>query len=98
MKLVRFGICALVVFAVLAHRGVEDWAKAVLETCAGLLFLFWSVRHHLRKDDPQVILSPLLPPLVALALVALAQLLLHATASAYETRMDLNLLVAYILL
>jgi O-antigen ligase len=99
MKLVRFGICALVVFAVLAHGGVEDWAKAVLETCAGLLFLFWSVHHHLRKDDdPQVILSPLLPPLVALAVVALAQLLLHATASAYETRMDLTLLVAYLLL
>jgi O-antigen ligase len=98
MKLVRFGICALVVFAVLAHGGVEDWAKAVLETCAGLLFLFWSVHHHLRKDDPQVILSPLLPPLVALAVVALAQLLLHATASAYETRVDLTLLVAYLLL
>jgi O-antigen ligase len=99
MKLVRFGICALVVFAVLAHGGVEDWAKAVLETSAGLLFLFWSVQSHLGKDDdPQVFLSPLLPPLVALAVVALAQLLLHATASAYQTRMDLNLLVAYILL
>jgi O-antigen ligase len=97
MKLLRFGICALVVFAVLAHGGVEDWAKAVLETCAGLLFLFWSVHLH-KDDDPQVILSPLLAPLVALAALALAQLLLHATASAYETRMDLTLLVAYILL
>jgi O-antigen ligase len=99
MKLVRIGVCALVVFAVLAHGGVEDWAKAVLETSAGLLFLFWSVHRCIHKNgDPQVILSPLLPPLVALAVVASVQLLLHATASAYQTRMDLNLLVAYILL
>src|SRR6202041_152152 len=32
------------------------------------------------------------------AVVALAQLLLHATASAYDTRMDLNLLLAYAIL
>ena len=99
MKFLRIGICALVVFAVLAHGAVEDWAKAVLETSAGLLFLFWSVIHYINKDDEQeVVLSPLLPPLVLLAVVALAQLLLHTTASTYDTRMDLNLLVAYIIL
>ena len=37
MKLLRFGICALAVFAVAAHGGVEDWARAVFETAAGLL-------------------------------------------------------------
>jgi O-antigen ligase len=99
VKFLRIGICALVVFAVLAHGAVEDWAKAVLETCAGLLFLFWAVHHCIyRDDDQEVVLAPLLPPLVLLAVVALAQLLLHATASTYDTRMDLNLLVAYILL
>jgi O-antigen ligase len=99
VKFLRIGICALVVFAVLAHGAVEDWAKAVLETSAGLLFLFWSVIHYINKDDEQeVVLSPLLPPLVLLAVVALAQLLLHTTASTYDTRMDLNLLVAYIIL
>jgi O-antigen ligase len=41
------------------------------------------------------VVTPLLPPLVLLAVVALGQLLLRATASSYQTRMDLNLLVAY---
>src|SRR5271163_2691377 len=96
MKLLRIGICALVAFAVLAHGGVEDWAKAVLETSAGLLFLFWSVLFYRAYDDDQeIVLTPILPPLILLAVVALAQLLLHATASAYDTRMDLALLLAY---
>jgi len=95
MKLLRIGICALVAFAVLAHGAVEDWAKAVLETGAGLLFLFWSVLfYRAQDDDHEVVLSPLLPPLILLAVVALVQLLLHATASAYDTRMDLGLLLA----
>jgi O-antigen ligase len=99
MKLLRIGICVLVAFAVLAHGAVEDWAKAVLETSAGLLFLFWSVLfYRAYDDDHEIVLTPLLPPLIGLALVALAQLLLHATASAYDTRMDLTLLLAYAIL
>jgi O-antigen ligase len=99
MKLVRIGICALVAFAVLAHGGVEDWAKAVLETGAGLLFLVWSVGLLVsEEDEKQVVLTPLLPPLVLLAIVAIGQLLLHTTASAYATRMDLDLLAAYAIL
>lgn len=99
MKLLRIGICALVAFAVLAHGAVEDWAKAVLEVSAGLLFLFWSVLfYRAYDDDHEIVLTPLLPPLILLAVVALFQLLLHATASAYDTRMDLTLLLAYAIL
>ena len=43
MRLLRFGICTLAVFAVAAHGGVEDWARAVFETGAGLLFLAWAL-------------------------------------------------------
>jgi O-antigen ligase len=98
MKLVRVGICALIAFGVLAHGAVEEWSKAVLETGTGVLFLFWSVLFYSgrnAKEDRQIVLTPLLPPLVLLAIIALCQLLLHATASTYETRMDLNLIVAY---
>jgi O-antigen ligase len=99
MKLLRIGICVLVAFAVLAHGAVEDWAKAVLETSAGLLFLSWSVLfYRAYDDDHEIVLTPLLPPLILLAVVALAQLLLHATASVYDTRMDLTLLAAYAIL
>jgi O-antigen ligase len=99
MRFVRTGLGGLVVFAVLAHGAVEDWAKAVLETGAGLLFVFWAaVFYRNREQDQEVVLTPLWPPLLLLATVALAQLLLQSTASSYDTRMDLNLLAAYAIL
>jgi O-antigen ligase len=96
VKFVRFAICVLVAFCVLAHGAVEDWARAVFETGAGLLFLFWVVWFcfYQDKEERQIVVTPLLPPLVLLAFVALGQLLLRATASTYSTRMELNLLVA----
>jgi O-antigen ligase len=95
MKPVRIAVCALVVFGIIAHGAVEDWSRAVLETGAGLVFLFWAVRFYSNKDeDREVVLTPLLPPLVLLAFVALAQLLFRSTASTYSTRMELTLLVA----
>jgi hypothetical protein len=95
MKFLRAVICALVVFGIASHGAVEDWARAVLETSAGLLFLFWAVHYYFSKDEEkQIVLTPILPPLIALAFVALAQLLLRTTASTYVTRMELNLLIA----
>ena len=46
MKFLRWGICALISFAVVAHGGVEDWARAVLETGVALLFLIWALRFY----------------------------------------------------
>jgi len=96
MKVLQTGICALVVFAVLAYGGVEDWARAVLETGAGLLFLAWAVNTYHAKQQ-QVIISPLLPPLLALLTVVTVQLVFHATASRYQTRVELQLLLAYVI-
>src|SRR5580692_646061 len=97
MKLLRIGICALVVFGVLAHGAVEDWARTVLENGAALLFLVWAVRAYLTPEH-QLVISPLLLPLVSLLLIALGQWLFHRTASSYNTRMELQLLLADILL
>src|ERR1700730_2236416 len=97
MRLFRIGICALVVFGVLAQGGVEDWARAVLEIGAAVLFLAWTIRAYLRQEH-QLVVSPLLLPLLALALLALGQSAFHRTASSYDTRMELQLLVADILL
>ena len=97
MRLLRFGICALAVFAVAAHGGVEDWARAVFETGAGLLFLAWAVWIYFTQED-EVIISPLLPPLAALSLIVLGQLAFHGTASSYSTRMELLLLVSDLVL
>jgi len=97
MRLLRFGICALAVFAVAAHGGVEDWARAVLETGAGLLFLGWALWIYFKQDE-QVVFSPLLPPLAALSLIAFGQWFFHGTASSYSTRTELQLLLSYLIL
>src|SRR6267378_2033569 len=93
MKFLRIGICALIVFGIAAHGAVENWAQAVLETGAGLLFLAWAVREYF--TDREIVLSPLLPPLLALSLLALGQIVFRVTASAYHTRLELQLLLAY---
>ena len=97
MKFIRIGLCALVVFAVVSHGAVEDWARAVLEIGAALLFLAWAISAYLTKEH-QLVVSPVLLPLAALLLIAFGQLLFHRTASSYSTRMELQLLLAYILL
>ena len=96
MRLLQIGLCAVLVFAIAAHGAVEEWARAVLETSAGLLFLFWAVRAFLTREET-VIISPLLPPLLALIVLVLAQLLFRGTASPYATRIDLQLLTAFTL-
>ena len=93
MKILRIGICALIVFGVAAHGAVEDWARAVLETGAGLLLLVWAIWFYFNRDE-QPVFSPLLPPLAAFSFLVLAQWLFHATASPFHTRMELLLLLA----
>src|SRR5438309_4726246 len=97
MRLLRFGICALAVFAVAAYGGVEDWARAVFDTGTGLLFLAWAVWIYFTQEE-EIIISPLLPPLAALSLIVLGQLAFHGTASSYSTRMELLLLVSDLVL
>jgi O-antigen ligase len=97
VKLIRIGICALVVFGVASHGAVEDWARAVFEIGAGLLFLAWAVGAYLTQES-QLAVSPLLLPLVSLALIVLGQWVFHRTASSYSTRMELQLLLADILI
>ena len=96
MRFLRWGLCALISFAVLAHGGVEDWARAVLETGVALLFLIWAVRLYFNEHE-QPVISPLLPPLALFFLVGLGQWFFRATASAYNTRIELLLLLATLL-
>src|SRR6266446_1029932 len=84
MKLLRFGICALVVFAVAAHGGVEDWARAVFETGASLLFLAWSLWIYFTHEE-RIVFSPLLRPLAAFSLIVCGQWVFHGTASSTES-------------
>lgn len=93
MKFLRVGICALVVFGVAAHGGVEEWARAVFATGAGLLFLGWALWMYFTEEE-RVVFSPLLLPLAAFSLVVCGQWFFHGTASSYSTRIELLLLVS----
>ncbi len=97
MRLLRFGICALVVFSVAAHGGVEDWARAVFETGAGLIFFAWASWICFTHQE-QIVISPLLPPLAAFSLVVFGQLFFHGTASSYSTRTEFLLLLSDLIL
>src|SRR5262249_3540243 len=97
MKALRLGIYLLLTFAVLAFGGVEEWSQAVLEVGFSLLLVLWALRIYAWKQE-LILISPLVFPLAAFALVVLVQLLLHKTASTYDTRMQFQLLVAYLIL
>jgi len=97
MKFVRVGICALVAFGVLAHGGVEEWARAVFETGIAVLFLAWAVWFYLHSEET-VLISPLLLPMVGFLLVVLAQLLFSTSASLFNTREEFALLLADVIM
>src|ERR1051326_1197136 len=94
MKALQIGVCGLLTFAVAAHGAVEPWSQAVLETGSGLLVLLWAVRAY-RNEQDSVRISPLLLPLLGLILLAAGQLVFGGTVSTHETRIDLQLLLAY---
>jgi len=96
MSFLRLGLCALISFAVLAHGGVEDWARAVLEIGAAFLLLLWALHFYFNGQE-QPAFSPLLPPLALFSLVVLGQWFFRATASVYNTRIELLLLLATLL-
>ncbi|HKV26053.1 MAG TPA: O-antigen ligase family protein [Candidatus Acidoferrum sp.] len=97
MKILRFGICALIVFGVASHGAVEEWSRAALEIGTILLFLVWAVRNYF-VGESQIFFPRLLLPLLALFLLALAQWSFHLTSSSYATRIELLLLLTDILL
>jgi O-antigen ligase len=97
MKPLRIAICALLAFGVLAHGGVEEWALAVFETGAGALFFLWAL-FFLLYQEKEIVLPSILPPFLAFTAVAAIQWILHRTASPYSTRVQIQLLIADVVL
>src|SRR5271166_4911459 len=97
MRFFRIAICALLAFSVLAYGGVEEWSQAVLEIGVAWLLVYWAVRQYRRRSE-QVLLSPLFLPLAILALLVILQMVFRTTASLYHTRLELQLLLAYLAL
>src|SRR5215813_2272814 len=93
MKFIRFGLCALLAFGVVAHGGVEDWARAVFETGAGVLFLAWALHAFFHREET-VVFPRILPPLLIFFVLVFVQWAFRLTASSYATRFEMLLLAA----
>ncbi|MGB9510307.1 MAG: hypothetical protein WBU20_01365, partial [Candidatus Acidiferrum sp.] len=96
MRFFRVGICCLVAFAVFAFGAVEEWSQAVLEVGAAILIVIWAIRQYRRREE-QVSISEEWVPLCMFGLVIVAQLGLGLTASRYYTRVELQLLITYLI-
>src|SRR5215468_1152656 len=97
MRPLRISICALLVFGILAHGGVEDWALAVFETGATVLFFLWAIFFGLHKEK-EIVFPAILPPLVAFCGVTATQWILRVSASPFATRTQIQLLLTDIVL
>ena len=97
MKFLRVSFCVVIAFSVLAFGGVEEWAQAGLEVSAAILLIYWAIRFFVLQTD-QIFVSPFFLPLTAFLLVVVAQLASRTTASPYHTRVELQLLIAYLIL
>lgn len=73
---------------------MEEWSQTVLEVGAAILLLYWSVRLYLNRSE-QILVSPFFLPLTSFALIVLAQIVFQKTASVYDTRVELQLLITY---
>jgi hypothetical protein len=69
MNLVRTGLFAVIAFAVLSHGGVEPWARGILESASGILFVLWAMFFLVSKKEQEIALPSLLFPLARPPLV-----------------------------
>src|SRR6185437_16207090 len=88
MKILRVGICMLVVFAVLAFGTVEVWSETILEIGAAVLLLWWVGLIALRREKEIHWPSIIFPVLGFIAIAAL-QLMFGSTAYSFLTRVAL---------
>ena len=93
MKALRFGICALLAFSVLAHGVVEVWSSSAFEIAAGLLFLLWGALALVGKI-PELHFNPLLWPFVAFLGTGALQVVAHTSVLPFFTGVELLKLFA----
>ena len=88
------GLCAVLIFAVLAFGAVDEWSTFTLEASAAALFLTWAGRQLISRRL-KLSKNPLyLPTLLFFGLI-LAQIALHRSAYAYVTKYEALQYVAY---
>src|SRR2546426_1408649 len=89
-----FGLCTLLIFAILAFGAVEEWSTFGLEAGAAALFLIW-VGKQLVSGQVNLSKDPLyLPALLFFGLV-FAQIALRISAYSYATQYEALQYVCY---
>ncbi|MGH9775356.1 MAG: O-antigen ligase family protein [Candidatus Acidiferrales bacterium] len=96
MRIIRGCVSALIAAEVLAFGGVEPWANFLLETGAAALTLSWALLCA-RKGRLDVHGNWLYVPMLGLCGLGAAQRALGWTVYAYATKVDLLILLAYVL-
>jgi O-antigen ligase len=88
------GLCALLIFAVLAFGAVDEWSTFAFEAGAAVLFLVWARKQFVSK---QVKLSknPLYLPAFLFFGLILAQVALRRSAYGYVTKYEALQYVSY---
>lgn len=92
--LLALGLCALLIFAILAFGSVYEWSIFGLEAGSLLLFLLWAAR-QISLNEIRISKNPLYFPAWLFAAVILVQVLLHRTAYWYITKYEAGQYVAY---
>ncbi len=88
MKVIRIGICTLIVLAVLTFGGVDAWGQATLEVGTAILLVFWGAL-VIRRRRLELRWNWLYLPLLGLGLVASMQLALGLSVYPYLTKIEL---------
>ena len=78
------GLCALLIFAVLAFGAVEEWSTFAFEAGAAALFLVWAGKQFV-SGQLKLSKNPLYPPAFLFFGLILAQVALRRSAYGYVT-------------
>ena len=96
MRGIRFGLCGMFAFSVLAFGSVEVWSESLLEIAAAVLLVWWAIL-VLTNSEVKIHWSPLNWPLLGLIAIGLLQLGVRATPYPFLTRLELLRLGAYLI-
>jgi O-antigen ligase len=88
------GLCALLIFGVLAFGAVDEWSTFTFEAGAAILLLLWAAK-QIVSERIKVSKNPLYPPTVLFFGLILTQIALRRTAYGYVTKYETLQYIAY---
>lgn len=88
------GLCALLIFGILAFGAVDEWSTFTFEFGAAILFLAWMAK-QLVAGRIKLAKNPLYLPMLLFFALILAQMVLRRSAYGYVTRYEALQYVSY---